>query len=156
MVPDSSLPLRRALWANAVFSGLSGLAALAAAEPLGAWLGLASPMVLRVLGVGLLLFAADLVSQARAEPIEPNRAVMASGADVLWVVGTIVLLVFFPGLLSVPGRWIVAAVGAVVAGCAAGQAAGLMRLEPTHDEPTNEIRADRGHRRDHRSRPPLR
>ena len=126
---DSTTLLRRALLANAAFSGLTGLATLLAAPPLAVWLGLEDGAgTLRVLGAGLLLFAATLVQLARADRPNPRRAVAASAADTLWVVGSIALLLVAPGLLSSAGRWTVALIAVIVAVFAAAQATGVRRM----------------------------
>lgn len=119
--------LRRALLANAGFSGLSGLALLLAAAPLGQWIGVGQPWILRAIGSSLLLFAAVLVLLARAD--EPDRApvIAVSGSDFAWVLGSIVLVAAFPEQLTVEGRWAVAAVALVVGGLGAAQLAGLRR-----------------------------
>lgn len=129
MSDDTSTLLRRALLANAAFSGVTGLAGLVAAPPLAAWLGLdGGAGLLRVLGVGLLLFAVMLLQLARTDRPDPRWAGAASVADALWVVGSAALLLLSPGLLSAGGQWALGLIAVAVAAFAIAQAAGLRRM----------------------------
>ena len=119
--------LVRALAANAGFSGLSGLVLVAAADPVAAWIGIEEVGWLRAVGVGLLLFAAGLVRLVRDEGRSRTGVLSVIAADAGWVVGSAVLLLAFPGLLSPAGEWAVAAVAVVVAGLACAQFLGLRR-----------------------------
>lgn len=120
--------LVRALAANAGFSGLSGLVLVAAADPVAAWIGVAGATGwLRAIGVGLLLFAAGLVRLVRDDERTRAGVLSVTAADAGWVVGSAVLLVAFPGLLSPAGEWAVAAVALVVASLACAQFVGLRR-----------------------------
>lgn len=83
--------------------------------------------LLQGLGVGLLIFAADLVHQATRPRMLTWRALYASTADLVWVAATIALLVFLPSLLSNSGVRIVITVALVVAGMAAWQLWGIDR-----------------------------
>lgn len=121
--------LVRALTANAAFSGLTGIALVAAAGPAGGWLGVAETWILRLLGVGLLAFGAGLLLLARSERPARGLVLAASASDFAWVAGSAVLLLGFPDLLTPAGNGAVAAVALVVAGLGAAQVAGLRRRE---------------------------
>lgn len=125
--PTPSPLLVRALGANAVFSGVSGLALLAAAGPAGSWLGVGEAWLLRALGVGLLAFGGGLLLLARAERPARGLVIAASASDFAWVAGSGVLLFGFPDLLTPAGRTAVAAVAVVVAALGIAQLAGLRR-----------------------------
>lgn len=64
--PDSLL--RRTLQANSLFSGVSGLAFITASKPIALFLGLDAPLVLVVIGIGLLLYALALWFNAAVTP----------------------------------------------------------------------------------------
>lgn len=105
-------PLRLALIGNAVFSTTCGLVMLIAPAWLGHLLGLDAPLVYQLLGVGLVVFALDLLHQASRARMATWRALYASVADFLWVLGTLVGVLLFPGALSGGGLltvWLVAA-----------------------------------------------
>lgn len=109
------LPLRRALLANAIFSTVSGL--LMAVQPalVGDWLGLdGGALVLRSLGGGLILFAATLIYIATRPRVATWQALLASAADFLWVVGSLVLLLISPQLFAPGGKALVLAVAGAV------------------------------------------
>ena len=111
---STALSLRIALIANAVFS--STCAGLMIVRPLfiGELLGIQAPLVLQAVGVGLVIFAADLLHQATRPRIATWRALYASAGDFLWVIGTFALLALFPGVLSGSGVLLVVAVALAV------------------------------------------
>jgi ribosome-associated toxin RatA of RatAB toxin-antitoxin module len=108
------LPLRFALGANALFSFVSGLLMLVRPSLVGGWLGIDAPRLLQIIGFGLLIFAAELVYQAARPRMLTWRALLASAADFLWVIGSVVLLVFWSQLFSPGGGALVAAVAGIV------------------------------------------
>jgi ribosome-associated toxin RatA of RatAB toxin-antitoxin module len=108
------LPLRLALAANAVFSLSSALFMLLRPAMVGEWLGIHAPLILQVVGIGLAVFAAELICQATRQRVAPWRALLASIADFSWVIGTIVLLLSFPELFSPLGNVLVLAIGGAV------------------------------------------
>lgn len=120
--------LRTALRANAAFSTLSGLGLLLAPDAIGALLGVDAPLVLRGIGIGLLVFAVDLVWFSRSARTLPTMGRAAVLGDALWVLGTLALALLLPGLLSPTGWMVAAAVALAVAGFGTAQALGLRRL----------------------------
>ncbi len=109
-----ALPLRLALMANAIFSLISGLATIIYPTSLGQWLGIHAPLVLQVVGAGLVIFAVDLIHQATRFRIATWRGLYASTADFVWVIGSIALVVFFPAVLSAAGNVAVLTIAAAV------------------------------------------
>ncbi|ERN41578.1 hypothetical protein KR51_00017970 [Rubidibacter lacunae KORDI 51-2] len=110
----ATLPLRTALFANAVFSTICGLIMFACPEFFGTLIGLQALLVFRLIGCGLLLFAADLLHQATRPRLETWRALYASGADFLWVISSLLGLLLFSRLFSETGVAVVLAVAGVV------------------------------------------
>lgn len=106
--------LRRALLGNACFSAASGLILLLDPALVGNWLDFDSPVLFRLLGAGLLLFAAELLYQGSRESLNQTRAWMASLADFGWVVASGLLPLLFPDALSSRGWAIVIGVALVV------------------------------------------
>ncbi len=114
--------LRNALRLNASFSLVSGIAMVAGAEWLVTILGLDSDRAwtLRVIGLGLLVFAGYLLFESAA----PRKrlltsAILISIADAVWVLGSLVLVLF--NTFSPAGVVIVGAVALVVANFAVMQ-----------------------------------
>lgn len=115
--------LRRTLIVNAGFSAFSGLGIALAREPMARWLGVGDPALLGWTGLVLLAFAGHLywASRRRIPSIEVLYFV---ASDVLWVVGTAVLVLASPAHLSLSGRWTALAVALVIGGFAVFQARG--------------------------------
>ncbi len=122
--PEDRL-LRYSLRANAAFSSVCGVASLASAAPLAASLGIPEPALLTGLGVQLLLFAGLLMLLASRPVIRPSLALAVVAADVLWVVGTVPLVL--SGALSTAGNWTALAIADVVALFAVLQYVGIRR-----------------------------
>lgn len=108
------LPLRLALAANAAFSLSSALLMLFRPALVGEWLGVHAPLILQIVGIGLIFFAAELIYQATRQRVATWRALLASAADFSWVAGSIVLLLAFPQLFSPSGIALVLAVAGAV------------------------------------------
>lgn len=119
--------LRNALLGNALFSGLSGLISLLAAQPLAAFTGIEEPVVFIILGIVLILFAVDLVWITSREIINRRLAVAVIVLDVAWVAGSVLILLFNPVPVTTAGRWLIALLAEVVAVFAVLQTIGLRR-----------------------------
>ena len=126
MRKDSAQFLRRALLADGVVSGLSGLMLVVLSGPIAALLGVRSPGTVAVVGVALLVYAAALLSNARREMPQRGEAAIAVALNVAWVV--VSLAVIAAGWLSVAGNWVVGLVADVVLIFAILQAVGLRRM----------------------------
>ena len=120
--------LKNALHGNALFSGTSGLVALLAAQSLAAFTGIESPSIFVVLGIVLILYAVDLWWVASRETINRHLAWAAILLDVLWVIGSVAILLFGWLPLTVAGSWTIALLAEVVAIFAVLQFIGLRRL----------------------------
>lgn len=114
MTIANTRPLRMALAANAAFSLTSAGLMIFRPSLVGDWLGIQAPLVLQAAGIGLLVFAADLLHQTTRHRIATWRALYASAADFLWVVGTFALLALFPSALSQTGNTLVVSVAFAV------------------------------------------
>src|SRR5687768_8829050 len=95
--------LRMALRINAIATSASGVAFLVG----GAWLsplfGL-TPMVLRALGLGFVIFAAHAWIAAGKRPIPRAEALYFVVADAAYVAASAAVLLLSPQLLTVAGR----------------------------------------------------
>lgn len=114
MKVTNTQPLRMALAANAVFSLTCASMLITFPSSVGDWLGVQAPMTLRAIGIGLIGFAADLLHQTTRPRVATWRALYASAADFLWVIGTLVLLALFPGALAPSGILLVLLVALAV------------------------------------------
>lgn len=131
MVVDHGL-LKMALSGNAAFSGVSGLLLLFATDWVGSILGNVPELLLWIIGGGLLLFATDLVYRVRTS-MTVGRVLYFIVNDLLWVLGSIALIIVRPDALSSTGLWVVAGVACVVAVFSLAQGLGLkssLEIEP--------------------------
>ncbi len=119
--------LRRTLQANAAFSALSGIIAIAGAKTLSLLLGVNVSSLLIGMGVALLAYAAVLLLNARRENIKLQEAWLAVVLDAAWVIGSVILI--FAGTLSTTGNWLVAVVADIVLIFAVLQFFGIRRLQ---------------------------
>lgn len=127
--------LSRTMTENALFSGASGLILI-----IGAMLGLAdwvgvNAWLLAALGVGLVVYAADLLFFARSPRWLISGGRMAVAADIAWVI-VAAALIAFTAVLTQQGELALAGVSLVVAGFAAAQWIGLRRLTVSHEQPS--------------------
>ncbi len=97
--------LRRALLANCVFSGLSGIILIFGSNPLSGLFGLHMPTILIGAGVLFLVYAAALLLNARRVTVCQTEASLAVLLNLAWVVGSVGLR--FVGSLSTVGNWTV-------------------------------------------------
>ncbi|MEX3008492.1 SRPBCC family protein [Hoeflea sp. TYP-13] len=133
---SNARPLRLVLAANGIFSLLTGIACLVAADGISALLftqlftllGMSSATVIFELGIGLLAFAAFVLWTASQANISRGRAKLITAMDIGWVLASIDLLIFLPGLWTSAGAWIVGGVAAIVALFAIEQVFGLSVL----------------------------
>lgn len=120
--------LTLALRGNGVFSLISGAAALLLASSVSTLLGLPSPVLIMVTGVILLGYAAALLFATSRGMVTPQLGWTAVVLDVLWVVGSGVLI--FSGVLDMTpaGKWLIAILADIVLLFAVLQTIGLRRL----------------------------
>lgn len=105
--------LRRTLLVNTTLSVLTGAAALVAGGPVADLLGVDQVWLIRLLGAGLLAFAAGVFLAARSDrDALITWSLEISIADFAWVAGTIAVVAL--GWLSTTGVIVMAIVGADV------------------------------------------
>lgn len=112
-MPSTRL-LRIALLANAAFSTSCALVMIFTPAWVGHLLGIQMSLALQTIGLGLVIFAADLIYQATGSRMVAWRALCASIADSLWVVAAAVGVALFPGRLSNSGLLTVGSIAALV------------------------------------------
>jgi hypothetical protein len=118
--------LKKALTGNAVFSVISGVAILIANRWLVKFLGLPGKVSLALLGISLVVYAALLWLSARKAKIKITGAWIAIVMDLVWVVGSYVLIAVVP--FSAGGKWAVALVAELVLVFAVLQWMGIRRV----------------------------
>jgi len=118
--------LKTALISNAVFSLASGTAAILMNNYL-AELFLIPSSYFILLGIGLILFGGYVMFIASRETISLRRAKGITIADLLWVVGSVALLLMDFGWPSL-AKWIVGIIALIVADFTFFQNLGAKRL----------------------------
>ncbi len=125
--PKSNL-LRRSLLTDGLVSGISGVILIVGAKPLTSFLGLDIPLILVVIGVVLVLYAAMLLQAAIRTPPNRQTARAAVILNLVWVFGSAVILVTGWPPLTTWGKWMIAIVADVVAVFAVLQFYGIWRM----------------------------
>ena len=120
--------LKRALRGNAAFSVVSGAVLVVEAPFLAPVMGIPSPLALTVTGIVLLPFGLLLWWLAGREELARTVGWIAIELDVLWVAGSIALLLSGWLPLTTAGNWIIALVADAVAMFAVLQYLGVRRL----------------------------
>jgi len=110
---------------NGVFSAITGLVLAASATHVAGWIGAQPVILLRLVGVGLLGFAALLIWLAFAARRPQPFALVASFADFGWVAVTISLAAMAPDSLNLQGWLIAGGVAVVVLACGTTQIIGI-------------------------------
>ena len=107
--------IRRPLLANATFSALSGLIMIAYCNSLGSLLGEIQSMDLLLLGLGLVAFASYLLFVTYRKPLEKRKVIAIIIMDLLWVIGSVLLLWLRPIALTETGQQLIILIAAIVA-----------------------------------------
>ena len=121
--------LQRVLLGNAAFSGLSGLLMVLAANPISQFLGLSNPLILAIVGIALLLYMPFLVWLANQTPVPSWMTWVVIELDVLWVIGSLILIFTSLVPLTTGGKWTIAITADIVAIFAILQYIGLRRQQ---------------------------
>ena len=120
---DRETFLRRSLQLDGIASAVCGVLLLAGARPLSDVIGLSAPGPARVVGAGLLGYAALLLWNAARPVVSRGETLAAVVLNVAWVLGSTVLIVDAP--LTAVGT---VAVAAAVLGFTVLEVVGLRRL----------------------------
>lgn len=113
--------LRTVLYANALSCFVFGVLFLVKGPAVADFLGNPPVVLLQLLGVGLLANTVLLVVVARQKFPKRNAVMTFAIGDAIWLIATIVMLVFGLFLTTAAGIWAAVAVAAFVGGCGALQ-----------------------------------
>jgi hypothetical protein len=128
MQQDKSALLRNTLKVNALASAVSGLVFFLGSGVLAPFMGVDSPILLGVLGVGVVIFAVGVFLVFQEQPISVRKGSIIFVLDVIWVVGSILLLIVDPLTFSNEGKWIVLILADIVGIFAVLEYLGVRRL----------------------------
>lgn len=114
---NNQLNLSRILLANGVFCSTSGLIFSLAANPLSEFLNTV-PVVMSVLGIGLVIYGAWAIYMATRRSLANFFAPLVIGADVIWVLFSVLLLVLPVFNYSAEAKWAIGITAICVEGFA--------------------------------------
>lgn len=119
--------LTYAVRGNALFSASSGLALALFARTLSALTGLQPPLAITITGLILVGYAVWLWRLTARSSIPTAAAWLVIALDVLWVLGSLIVILAGWSLLTQTGKWLVAILADVVGLFAVVQFIGLKR-----------------------------
>ena len=106
--------IRRILYGNAIFSGVSGLLFILASNVIANFIGLESSPVILVIGIGLAGYAVLIYVNASRKEISRSFVLTAVISDSVWVLLSILLLTTGWVQFSVDGKWTVGLIAMLV------------------------------------------
>jgi hypothetical protein len=110
---NNQLNLSRILHTNGVFCATSGLIFTLAADPLAGFLN-TLPLVMTILGIGLLLYGMFIIYMSMRPVITKSFTLFAVLADSAWVLLSILLLVLPALNFTADAKWAIGIVAVVV------------------------------------------
>ena len=128
MVSTNASFLRKSLFANALFTTLCGLGLVIASGTLAHVIGAVGSTELIVVGVVLLFYAADLARTGFGTQIPRGRIYYFIVLDLLWVIGSAVILWGISLPFTAAGQWIIVLIADGVGLFAVLQYIGLRRF----------------------------
>jgi len=117
--------LRNSLLANASFSVITGLCSLFLANNINQLFGLSTPIIFIVLGIGLILFSSFVFLTAFIK--RSSWVLFIISQDLLWVIGSILILLLHPFGITAIGHQIILIVAAIVSVFALAQYIGFKK-----------------------------
>ena len=106
--------LRYAIKGNAIFSISSALTLLLSSRPIAKIMNLSAPNSLVYIGIGLFIFAITLFQNAFRKELKSTQIRFIVIQDWLWVIGSLILLIWNPFGISMIGNYIIAGVALIV------------------------------------------
>ena len=106
--------LRYAIKGNAIFSISSAITLLLSSQPIAKIMNLAVPNSLVYIGIGLFIFAITLFQNAFRKELKSTQIRFIIIQDWLWVIGSLILLIWNPFGISMIGNYIIAGVALIV------------------------------------------
>ena len=110
----SERQLRYAIKGNAFFSISSAITLLLSSRPIAKIMNLSSPNNLVYIGIGLFIFAISLFQNGFRKELQQKQIRFIIIQDWLWVIGSVILLIWNPFGISTNGNYIIAGVAIVV------------------------------------------
>jgi hypothetical protein len=126
--PQPRTLLHKIFLIDSLSSGAAGIAFIIVSGPLSAFLGVANPLALVIIGVLFVVFAAAVYSAASREVINRRAAWIIFELNVAYVIGSAIILLTDAFGLSTEGRWLVLILADLVTVFAIVEFIGLRRM----------------------------
>jgi ribosome-associated toxin RatA of RatAB toxin-antitoxin module len=123
--------LQKHLTANAIFSTLTGIIVLVFEEKVEQIFNVEPSNFFPILGILLIIFAITIVVEIKKQRAIPVLWITIQ--DMLWVIGSIVIVIWNPFEVSTEGNIIIGVVAFVVLQLGLGQARGIARIDEGTD-----------------------
>lgn len=120
--------LHKILLVDSLSAGAAGIAFVVASGPLANFMGVANPLALVMIGILFVVFAAAVYAVAARESISRRAAWIIFALNVIYVVGSGIILLTDAFGLSTEGRWLVLILADLVTVFAIVEFIGLRRL----------------------------
>jgi hypothetical protein len=125
--PSNGL-LRRAIQLDGLLGGIgSGALLTLAASTIASFMGLADPLPILVIGLGLIAWGVALLWLSSRPVIDKQYVMAVLAANALWVIGSLAILAADLFGLTTGGRWAVLIVADVVIAFMIAEYVGLRR-----------------------------
>lgn len=111
--------LQKALLSNGIFSCASGLLAVLFPQNIANYLGIEEKIPVMLIGASLILFSIFLFWEVGKQ--RKNVVIGIVILDLIWVLGTVIILTLNPFSINTEGLWLLAILGVVVLVLAAVQ-----------------------------------
>lgn len=119
--------LQIALLCNGIFSLLTGLFLIIFKNRIAQWFGQDKSLVFLIIGLGLLYFSYSIFKQLKNPETDAVFYIIVQ--DLIWVVASIVILLFRPFNITILGNQIIAGVAFIVLFFSVGQSIGLAQTD---------------------------
>ncbi|WP_430967475.1 SRPBCC family protein [Spongiimicrobium sp. 2-473A-2-J] len=119
--------LQNTLLANAIFSGMSGIGLLLFHKEIADIFSVNSSTTFWIVGIALIYFASTITYEIFKQRPIPILFIIIQ--DILWVIGSIILLVSQPFGISITGNYIIAAIALIVFFMAIAQSKALSKVD---------------------------
>jgi hypothetical protein len=127
--PQPRTLLHKILLVDSLSTGAAGIAFIVASSPIAALMGVANPLALVIIGVLFIAFAAAVYYTASREVINRRAAWFIIELNVVYIVGSAIILLTDAFGLSTEGRWLVLILADLVTVFAIVEFVGLRRLK---------------------------
>ena len=133
--------LQKALQLNALFSGLSGILLVAAHNRVAGLFDIPNSSVFQVIGAALIYFSLTIVFEIKHQNL--LRVLFIIVQDSLWVIGSVILLIFQPFDISMTGNGVIAAIALIVLLMAISQTNALAQTDSIANKGIKQLRFER-------------